>query len=51
MDSKILLYDRGMSQIHGEGCPKPWDTPREVPWFWASRLRKNAPKGPKNYFA
>ena len=56
MDSKILLYDRGMSQIHGEGCPKPWDTPRDVPnpwdiprefpWFWASLLRKNALKGP-----
>ena len=47
-----------MSQIHGEGCPKPWDTPRDVPnpwdtprdvpWFWASLLRKNAPKWQKN---
>ena len=46
-----------MSQIHGEGCPKPWDTPRDVPnpwdtprdvpWFWASLLRKNDPKWQK----
>ena len=36
------------AQIHGEGCPNPWDTPRDVPnprgvpWVWASLLKNFA---------